>query len=233
MDYLRKVGCQHGGRYYEDSELLQVQKVGDKYHLVVRLHGGNYKEYVADHFVNALGWGAERFTDALGIDTQLTPVKHQAFITRRLPLMGKDGDSLDMIIDRRHYHGFSAVYGQQFAHTGQIIGCASPDSDGYEARQSLKYNSKEFLEIIGEMFSEWIPDLSDVSFLSVWAGWYTEPRYIVDATKGLLVGLRGHGFMLAQYLAKLYVDQYLGRDVPSYMKDLALSGKGLSETAFK
>ncbi|MBR1517686.1 MAG: FAD-dependent oxidoreductase [Bacteroidales bacterium] len=233
VDYLRKVGTQHGGRYYEDTELLQVQRNGDKYHIVVRHHEGTYKEYIASHFVNALGWGAERFTDALGIDTALTPVKHQAFITRRLPLMGKDGDSLDMIIDRRHYKGFSAVYGQQFAHTGQIIGCASPDSDGYEARQPLKYNSKEFLEIIGEMFSEWIPDLSEVSFLSVWAGWYTEPRYIVDPAKGLLVGLRGHGFMLAQYLAKLYVDVYNGKEVPSYMNDLALSGKGLSENAFK
>lgn len=234
VDYLRKIGAQHGGRFYEDTEVLQVLKKEDgKYHVVVRHHEGLYKEYVCAHFVNALGWGAERFTDALGIDTSLTPVKHQAFITRRLPLIGKDGDSLDMIIDRRHYKGFSAVYGQQFAHTGQIIGCASPDSDGYEARQPLKYNSKEFLEICGEMFSEWIPSLTDVSFLSVWAGWYTEPRYIVDPDKGLLVGLRGHGFMLAQYLAKLYVDKYNGRDVPSYMADLALSGKGLSETAFK
>jgi len=39
--------------------------------------------------------------------------------------------------------------------------------------------------------------------------------------------------MLGQYLAKLYVDKYLGRPVPSYMDDLALSGKGLSENAFK
>ena len=50
---------------------------------------------------------------------------------------------------------------------------------------------------------------------------------------GLLTGLRGHGFMLGQYLAKLYVEKYLGHDVPSYMDDLALSGKGLSENAFK
>ncbi len=72
-----------------------------------------------------------------------------------------------------------------------------------------------------------------MGFHAVWAGRYTEPRYIVDPEVGLLTGLRGHGFMLGQYLAKLYVEKYLGHDVPSYMKDLALSGKGLSENAFK
>ena len=72
-----------------------------------------------------------------------------------------------------------------------------------------------------------------MGFHAVWAGRYTEPRYIVDPEVGLLTGLRGHGFMLGQYLSKLYVEKYLGHEVPSYMKDLALSGKGLSENAFK
>ena len=233
IDYIRGIGTSLGGRVYEDCELLQVWRKGDKTVALVRDHEGHYVEYTADHFVNSMGWGAEKFTDMLGIDTGLYPVKHQAFITRRLPLMGVNGDALDMIIDRRHYKGFSAVYGQQFAHTGQIIGCASPDTDAYETRQNIKYNSKEFLEIVSEVFAEWIPGLKEVSFLAVWAGRYTEPRYIVDPEVGLLTGLRGHGFMLGQYLAKLYVDKYLGRDVPSYMKDLALSGHGISENAFK
>ena len=233
IDYIRGIGTSLGGRVYEDCELLQVWRKGDKTVALVRDHEGHYVEYTADHFVNSMGWGAEKFTDMLGIDTGLYPVKHQAFITRRLPLMGVNGDALDMIIDRRHYKGFSAVYGQQFAHTGQIIGCASPDTDAYETRQNIKYNSKEFLEIVSEVFAEWIPGLKEVSFLAVWAGRYTEPRYIVDPEVGLLTGLRGHGFMLGQYLAKLYVDKYLGRDVPSYLKDLALSGYGLSENAFK
>ncbi|MDX9890470.1 MAG: hypothetical protein RBT13_06520, partial [Bacteroidales bacterium] len=79
----------------------------------------------------------------------------------------------------------------------------------------------------------WIPNLSSIGFHAVWSGYYTEPRYIVDPDNGLLIGLRGHGFMLGQYLAKLYVDKYLGKKVPSYMKELELTGKGLSETAFK
>ena len=233
IDYIRAIGVERGGRYFEDCELLHVQKVGGRYVALVRDHEGHYVEYTCDHFVNAMGWGAEKFNDQLGLDTGLYPVKHQAFITRRLPMMGPNGGPLDMIIDRRHYKGFSAVYGQQWGHTGQIIGCASPDSDAYEARQNIKYNSKEFLEIVSEMFAEWIPNLRDVGFLAVWAGRYTEPRYIVDPEVGLCTGLRGHGFMLGQYLAKLYVDKYLGREVPSYMEDLKIGGKGLSENAFK
>ena len=233
IDYIRWIGVQQGGRYFEDCELLHVQKVGGLYVTLVRTHEGEFIEYTCDHFVNAMGWGAEKFNDMLGLDTGLYPVKHQAFITRRLPMMGPNGGPLDMIIDRRHYKGFSAVYGQQWAHTGQIIGCASPDTDAYEARQNIKYNSKEFLEIVSEVFAEWIPNLGEVSFLACWAGRYTEPRYIVDPEVGILTGLRGHGFMLGQYLAKLYVDKYLGKEVPGYMKDLALSGKGLSENAFK
>ena len=233
IDYIRGIGVQNGGRYYEDTELLQVWRKDSKVVALVRNHEGRYIEYTCDHFVNAMGWGAERFTDMLGIDTGLYPVKHQAFITRRLPMMGPNGGPLDMIIDRRHYKGFSAVYGQQFEHTGQIIGCASPDTDAYETRQNIKYNSREFLEIVCQVFAEWIPNLKDVSILACWAGRYTEPRYIVDPSVGLLTGLRGHGFMLGQYLAKLYVEKYLGHEVPGYMKDLALSGKGLSENAFK
>lgn len=233
IDYIRGIAIEHGGRLLEDCELLSVSRKGDKNVALVRTHDKQFVEFTCEHFVNSLGWGAEKFTDMLGIDTQLYPVKHQAFITRRLPNMGKKGDSLDMIIDRRHYKGFSAVYGQQFLHTGQIIGCASPDCDAFEARQNLKYNSKEFLEIVSEVFADWIPNLASVGFHAVWAGYYMEPRYIVDPEVGMLTGLRGHGFMLGQYLAKIYVDKYLGKPVPSYMKDLALSGKGLSENAFK
>jgi len=45
--------------------------------------------------------------------------------------------------------------------------------------------------------------------------------------------MRGHGFMLSQYIAKLYVDYLQGKPVPDYFHDLKLSGKGLSEQAFK
>ena len=233
IDYIRQIGKNQGGTIWEDCELIEIQKVGDLYQALVKNHHGEYQHIICTHFVNAMGWNAEKFTDMLGIDTQFYPVKHQAFITNPLPNLGKNGDSLDMIIDRRHYNGFSAIYGQQFLHTGQVIGCASPDQDAAEARQNLKYNSREFLQVVSQVFTQWIPPLAAAGIRATWAGYYMEPRYVIDPDVGLLTGLRGHGFMLGQYLAKIYVDKYLGRPTPSYAADLTITGKGLSENKFK
>ena len=57
IDYIRGIGVENGGRYFEDCELLHVQKVGDRYVALVRNHEGHYIEYTCDHFVNAMGWG--------------------------------------------------------------------------------------------------------------------------------------------------------------------------------
>ena len=233
IDTVRQIGIAKGGRVFEDTELVAVERRGKEYRVTVKGPDGNYRNYVTEIFVNAMGAGAEKFARQLGIETGLYPVRHQAFITKRLPLIGKDGDSLDMLIDRRHYKGFSAVYGQQLAETGQIIGCASPAIDHPEVAQNLKVNTQPFLEIVSEVFTEWIPQLKGMSFQAVWSGYYTEPRYIVDPSLGLLVGMRGHGFMLSQYIAKLYVESLLGREVPDYFREIALGGKGLSEQAFK
>jgi len=138
-----------------------------------------------------------------------------------------------MIIDRRNYKGFTAVYGQQLAETGQIIGCASPGIEGMETDKDVKFNSKEFIEIVSEVFTDWIPDLSSVGFQAIWAGFYVEPRMVIDPELGLFIGLRGQGFMLGQYLAKLYVDKLLGNTVPTYFNRLKLSEDGLLEKAFK
>jgi glycine/D-amino acid oxidase-like deaminating enzyme len=234
IDFIRDVGVKNGGTVLEDCQLLEVRKQGNKYFALVFTHQKEYVEYCCEHFVNALGNNAEKFANTLGIETGLFSVKHQAFITQRLPLMGKDGkDALDMVIDRRRYKGFSAVYGQQLKDTGQIIGCASPTSDPKETDANLKTNTKDFIEIVSEVFSDWIPQFSGVAFQAFWSGYYVEPRYIVDSDLGLLIGLRGHGFMLGQYLSKIYVDKLLGKPVPDYLKELALSGKGLNEMAFK
>lgn len=233
IDLIRRIGIQKGGQILEDCELIDLYKEGKNTIALVKDHKGDYVEYECEHFVNALGPNADKFAKKLGVETGLYPVKHQAFITRRLPFLGKDGDTLDMLIDRRKYKGFSAVYGQQLAETGQIIGCASPAVDPMETDKDLRINSKEFLEIVSEIFVDWIPQLSSVGFQAVWSGYYVEPRYIVDPENGLMIGLRGHGFMLSQYLAKLYVDKLTGKQVPDYFNDLGINGPGLSETAFK
>lgn len=233
LKLLRDMAVAQGGILLENAEVLDVEKCGNEYRILVAAPDGGYIEYTAELFVNALGAAAGKFASRLGIDTGLYPVRHQAFITRRMPLIGKDGDSLDMLIDRRHLRGFSAVYGQQMKETGQIIGCASPAHDPQEAGKCLHTNTQDFLNIVSEVFCDWIPALKDIGIQAVWSGYYTEPRYIIDPEVGLLAGLRGHGFMLGQYLAKLYLDTLLGKPVPEYFKQLSLSGKGLDESAFK
>jgi glycine/D-amino acid oxidase-like deaminating enzyme/Fe-S-cluster-containing hydrogenase component 2/thioredoxin reductase len=233
VDVLRRLGKNLGGAVMEDCRLIDVEKTGDMYKAIVRNHEGEYLEYHTPVFINALGDSGDDFARRLGIETGLYPVKHQAFITRRLPMLGVNGNPLDMLIDRRQYKGFVAVYGQQLGDTGQIIGCASPQVEPMETGKDLKVNSRDFAEIVSEIFIDWIPEVSSVGFQALWAGYYIEPKMIIDVEKGLFLGLRGQGFMLGQYLAKLYVDQLLGKPVPEYFNRLKLGGDALLEKAFK
>lgn len=233
IDFIRHIGVEKEGRIYEDSKLVHVAKSGNIYKALVKLHSGEYVEYETERFINALGAEGNLFARQLGIDTGLYPVRHQAFITRRLPMLGIGGEPLHMLIDRRRYKGFVAVYGQQLAETGQIIGCASPAVDPAETDKNLKINSKEFIEIAAETFVDWVPELSSAGFQAVWSGYYVEPRMIIDPELGLFLGLRGQGFMLGQYIAKMYVDHLTGLPVPEYFSRLTLKGDGILEKAFK
>ena len=233
IDVIRNIGISKGGSVKEDCELISLYKDNNEYVALVRDHNKNYIEYHTEVFVNSLGPSGDKFAKMLGLNLGLYPVKHQAFITRRLPWMGVNGDPLGMLIDRRKYKGFIAVYGQQLAETGQIIGCASPAADPQEATKNLKINTKEFLEIASEVFTDWIPELNSVGFQATWAGYYVEPRMYIDPDAGLFLGMRGHGFMLSQALAKMYVDSLTGKQVPEYFKRLKIEGDGLLEKAFK
>lgn len=233
IDLLRNIGLSRGGRVAEDTKLIDLRFENGRYHILVEDHNQDSVEYITEVFVNALGPSGGDFAGRLGYDTGIYSVRHQAFITRRLPMLGKDGTPLPMLIDRRKYKGFVAVYGQQLAETGQIIGCASPATDPAETGRNLKVNSRDFAEIVSEVFIDWIPELSSVGFQAVWAGYYVEPRMIIDPDKGLFIGLRGQGFMLSQYLAKLYTDALVGKPVPSYFERLKLEGDGMPEKVFK
>ncbi|MEI7896389.1 MAG: FAD-dependent oxidoreductase [bacterium] len=233
IDLIRRIGIGNDGRIEEDCKLISVNLADGIYTVLVQNHQQRYVEYETEIFINALGPEGEKFARQLDIETGLFPVKHQAFITRRLPMLGKDGTPLPMLIDRRRYKGFTAVYGQQLAETGQIIGCASPAVESMETDKNIKVNSQDFMEIASEIFTNWIPELSSVGFQAVWAGYYVEPRMIIDPQLGLFLGLRGQGFMLGQYLAKIYVDKLLGKPVPAYFDRLELGGDGMLEKAFK
>jgi glycine/D-amino acid oxidase-like deaminating enzyme len=233
LDLIRHLGEESGGTVEEDCKVLDVRKVNDTYKVLVRNHKNEYVEYQTKMFINALGPEGHRFAENMGIETGLFAVKHQAFITRRLPYLGVNGDPLPMMIDRRNYKGFVAVYGQQMAETGQVIGCASPAVEPNETDKNLSINSQDFMNIATEIFTNWIPRLSSVGFQAVWAGYYVEPRMVIDPELGLFLGLRGQGYMLGQYLAKMYVDKLMGKPAPEYFDRLKLSGDGLLEKAFK
>ncbi|MBI9036176.1 MAG: FAD-dependent oxidoreductase [Bacteroidales bacterium] len=233
VDLIRTMGIEKGGSVMEDCELINVEKIGDEYTVLVKDHNHEYIEYTTEVFINALGPDGDKFAKKLGHETGIYPVRHQAFITRRLPMLGINGKPLPMVIDRRNYKGFSAVYGQQLAETGQIIGCASPAVEAMETDRNLKVNSKEFIEIVSEVFVDWLPELSAVGFQALWSGYYVEPRMVLDPAAGLFIGLRGQGFMLGMGLAKMYVDKLMGKEVPAYFDRLSLSGDGLLEKAFK
>ncbi|MDR1414448.1 MAG: FAD-dependent oxidoreductase [Odoribacteraceae bacterium] len=230
---LRHLGIAAGGRVEEECRVIDVRRDGDAYAILARHRDGTHAEYRAPLFINAAGAGAAALCENLDIRPGIYPVRHQAFITRRLPMLGVGGDSLDMLIDRREYRGFSAVYGQQLAGTGQIIGCASPSVDPSRAGKPLALNTREFIEIVSEIFAGWIPALAGAGIQAAWSGYYVEPRYVIDPALGLFIGLRGHGFMLSQHLARMYVNKLLGRPVPAYFDALQLAGAGLSEKAFK
>ena len=233
IETLRRLGVNNGGTMLENTRLVDLGKNGDTYIAVVHTDDGEYIEYHTPLFINALGDKGAHFANMLNIETGLYPVKHQAFITRRLPMLGVNGEPLNMLIDRQPYKGFTAVYGQQLGDTGQIIGCASPMVEPMETDKDVKINSRDFGAIVSEVFIDWIPEISAVGFQALWAGYYIEPRMIVDVEKGLFLGLRGQGFMLGQYLAKLYVDQLMGKQVPDYFSRLRIEGDGLLEKAFK
>ncbi|MCX6251968.1 MAG: FAD-dependent oxidoreductase [Bacteroidetes bacterium] len=233
IDLIRRMGLDHGGRVEEDCKLIDVKMSDGKYFILVRDHEKKYVEYETEIFINALGPEGEKFARMLGIETGLFPVKHQAFITRRLPMLGKNGGPMDMLIDRRRYKGFTAVYGQQLGETGQIIGCASPAIEPLQTGKNIKVNTEDFPEIAAEIFTNWIPQLSSVGFQAIWAGYYVEPRMLIDTEAGLFLGLRGQGFMLGQFLARMYVDKLMGKTVPSYFDRLKIGGDGMLEKAFK
>lgn len=233
IDLIRQIGLDAGGAILEDCELIDLEKDGSLYTATVRDHTGEYMRYETELFINALGRSGNRFAEMLGIDTGLYAVRHQAFITKRLNMLGVNNTPLPMLIDRRIHNGFSAVYGQQLAETGQIIGCASPLNEHRETDKNLKVNSRDFVEIVAETFIDWLPVLSSVGFQALWSGYYIEPRMIIDPERGLFLGLKGQGFMLGQHLARLYVDTLQGGEVPDYFNRLKLNGDGLVEKAFK
>ncbi len=234
ISLIRELGVDSGGTLFNDTKLVDVEKKGDNYLVTVKHNTMNQiEQFECEHFVNALGAGANNLAKKVGLDLGLYAAVHQAFITKPLPQLGLNGDHLPMMIERRKYKSFSALYAQQFGINGQIIGCVSPAHESTTGGRTINSTPQEFVEYVSEMLAEWIPSVKPLALEAVWSGCYIEPRMFVDPEHGLFAGLKGHGFMQSQYLAKLYVESFLGREVPSYFKRLSLNGDGLVERIFK
>lgn len=48
---------------------------------------------------------------------------------------------------------------------------------------------------------------------------------VLDPDLGLFIGMRGQGFMLGQYLAKMYVDKLLGNSIHTQFKRIKIKGE--------
>mgnify|MGYP002094582590 CR=1 FL=1 len=62
----------------EDCKVLEVMKEGSTYCILVLTHDKKYVEFRTEIFVNALGAGAGKICEGLGIHAGLYPVRHQA-----------------------------------------------------------------------------------------------------------------------------------------------------------
>lgn len=222
---LRRIGIAAGGRMYTHSRVLRLEELTDGRKRVYFSDQHSHKSYslICRHFVNALGVGARTFAKQQGLDIELHSEKHHAFITPPLKPLGPNGQKLPMVISREETELFSAFYMQQYEVDMQLIGCVTPRP------MVEKSGHRDFLAHIHKLLANWLPNLQPLELETTWIGAYVEPRMFIDPEHGLFTGLKGQGLMLSQYLAKLYVDSYLGLEVPSYFRRLAVTGDGLRE----
>ncbi|MEG1937351.1 MAG: FAD-dependent oxidoreductase, partial [Rikenellaceae bacterium] len=69
VDLLRKIAIENGGTVLENAKVINVEKIGKEYHVLILNHEKEYVEYVTPLFVNALGAGAAKIARQVGIET--------------------------------------------------------------------------------------------------------------------------------------------------------------------
>ena len=132
----------------------------------------------------------------MGLDLPLSPERHEAVITERLPrMMGP------MLVDYRP----DGCYFQQLL-TGQVIGCYTPVPNVPGLRQN---STLEFIREMGKRMARLVPELEKAAILRQWAGSYNmtpDGSPIADTTpvENLYVssGMSGHGFMFGPGISK-------------------------------
>lgn len=163
----------------------------------------------ADVVLNAAGPHAAEIGRMAGLDIQVAPERHEAYITDRLPPM-----FAPMLVDYRS----DGCYFQQMA-TGQVIGCYSPvpHVPGHDKSSTIGFISE-----MARRSVRLIPDLARAKVIRHWSGSYENTpdlSPIIDKTpiRGFYVacGMSGHGFMFGPAVGK-FVSQIILDDSYPY-----------------
>lgn len=164
----------------------------------------NGERIYGDVVLNAAGPWAAEVSKMAGVPLQISPEKHEAFITDRQEQLFET-----MIVDYRP----DGCYFQQLVN-GQIIGCYTPipNQPGTDTG-----SSEEFLLEMSKRTIRLIPELIKAKVLRHWGGSYSmtpDGSPIVDKTDiaGYYVaaGMSGHGFMfspaIGKYISRIIID---------------------------
>ncbi len=66
---IKHIGVDNGGTIFEDCQLIDLDRDGPAYDIIVRRHDGKYERYRTEIFINALGPNADKFTRNLALET--------------------------------------------------------------------------------------------------------------------------------------------------------------------
>lgn len=182
------------------SEIMtytEIRKIKVKNGKVISVITDKKDEYFAPVIINAAGPWVKEVGQLVGVKLPCEPEYHEALVTEATYKLFDP-----MIVDYRP----RGCYFQQLHHTGQIIGCYTPE---HPVKGISREASIEFLHEMPSRMLNLIPSLSELKVLRQWAGWYTmtpDGNPIVGETEvegfWVIGGSSGHGFMLGPALGK-------------------------------
>lgn len=182
-----------GGEILSHTEVVKINTTAGKIDSIVTSTGDKFS---AETIINAAGPWAKEIARLAGLNLPIEPERHEALIT----------EPTEKLFDPMLVCYSPSCYFQQFKHTGQIIGCYTPESPIKGIERS---SSEEFLPEFSSRATTLLPILRELKVVRSWAGWYEmtpDGNPIIGETgvKGLWViaGGCGHGFMLGPALGK-------------------------------
>jgi len=188
------------------SEVIEILKQGDR---IIGARTADGESFYSDVILNAAGPDAARIGELAGITVPVSPERHEAFITDRLPRLFDP-----MLVDYRS----DGCYFQQMV-TGQVIGCYTPVPN---VPGTNRQSTIEFMSEMAKRSVRLVPELQKAHVIRHWAGSYENTpdlSPIIDKTplKGfyLACGMSGHGFMFGPAVGK-FVSQIILDDSYPY-----------------